>query len=148
MAKVFPLPHTDSANSRIDLNDIFNIHKPSCFLLRVKGESMTGIGIFEGDTVVVDRSIPPRNNHIVVAAVNGRFLIRRLQKNRTTVRLLPENPAYRAIEPAQGEEMQVSGSRHGLPEKTALTARKHTPENRKTLRTACERPTGPLRQTG
>ena len=109
MAKVFPLPHTDSANSRIDLNDIFNIHKPSCFLLRVKGESMTGIGIFEGDTVVVDRSIPPRNSHIVVAAVNGRFLIRRLQKNRTTVRLLPENPAYRAIEPAQGEEMQVWG---------------------------------------
>ncbi len=92
MATVFPLPHTDSANSRIDLNDIFNIHKPSCFLLRVKGESMTGADIEDGDLLIIDRAVEPADGDIVVCYLDGAFTLKHIRKGKDCLWLLPDNP--------------------------------------------------------
>lgn len=76
---------------RIDLNHFLN-PKQSCFLLQVKGESMVGCGILEGDYVVIDPTLEARNGQIVVALVDGyEATLKRLRKEGRTVTLVPEN---------------------------------------------------------
>lgn len=61
----FPSPAADHAQKRIDLNEHLIRNKEATFLFRVRGDSMTGIGIYEGDKLLVDRSIDLRHNAIV-----------------------------------------------------------------------------------
>ena len=87
MTQCFPVPHTDSANSGIDLNEILNIRKNSCFLFRAATDDMNETGIFKGDIVVVDKSIPARHANIVLVVMDGEFSIRRLFKRGRVCRL-------------------------------------------------------------
>ncbi len=87
MTQCFPAPHTDSANSNIDLNEIFNIRKNYCFLFRAATDDMNETGIFEGDILVVDKSIPVRHANIVLVVMDGEFCIRSLFKRGGVCRL-------------------------------------------------------------
>ncbi len=58
----FPSPAADHTQKRIDLNDHLIRNKEATYLFKVKGDSMTGSGIYEGDTLLVDRSIDPKHN--------------------------------------------------------------------------------------
>lgn len=80
----------DYATRALDLNDFLIRNKPATFFLRIRGESMEGAGIHQGDLVIVDRSITPRNGHIVIANLNGEMLIRRYEKQFNKMRLIPE----------------------------------------------------------
>lgn len=77
------------------------------FALRVKGDSMTGAGILDGDLVVI-RSQPDAENGEIVAAMveNEEATVKRLSRKRGRVTLIAENPAYDPIEP---EEVQILG---------------------------------------
>jgi DNA polymerase V len=55
---------------------------------------MTGIGIYEGDALLVDRSIDPKHNSIVIAQLNNEFTVKRLYRRGGVVKLMPENPLY------------------------------------------------------
>ncbi|KYP13163.1 translesion error-prone DNA polymerase V autoproteolytic subunit [Flavihumibacter sp. CACIAM 22H1] len=79
----------DYASRALDLNDYLISNKPSTFFLRIQSESMTDAGIHAGDLVIVDRSVTPRNGHIVIANLNGEMLIRRYEKQFNKVRLIP-----------------------------------------------------------
>ena len=81
----------------IDLNEQLIHNKPATFFFRVNSDAMLGAGIHIGDTLIVDRSIPPRSGKVVVAILNGEFLVRRLQMQTHSVTLLPENKKYGAI---------------------------------------------------
>jgi len=105
----FPSPAADHAQRRIDLNDHLLIHRDASFLFRVKGDSMKNVGIFEGDTIIVDRSIEPQHNHIVLAVVDTEFTVKRLHRQGRVVRLLPENEAYEPITFKDGQELTVWG---------------------------------------
>ena len=59
-------------------------------MVRATGESMRDAGIYEGDTLIVDRSLNPMNGKIVVAAVDGQLTVKRFQKDGDGVALLPE----------------------------------------------------------
>ncbi|WAW11330.1 S24 family peptidase [Oxalobacter vibrioformis] len=85
------------------------MNRNSSFLFRVAGDSMEGVGIFDGDVIVVDKSIEPRHNMIVVAVIDGGFTVKRLFKKEKIVRLIPENPKYDPIDFHEGQEMQVWG---------------------------------------
>ena len=67
----FPSPADDYVGARIDLNEELIQHPEATFLARVKGDSMTGAGIDEGDTLVIDRALDPQHNDIVVAVVDN-----------------------------------------------------------------------------
>jgi DNA polymerase V len=99
----------DHAQRRIDLNEHLLRNRESSYLFRVKSDSMTGVGIFDGDTIIVDKSISPQHNHIVLAIVDDEYTVKRLECRRSTVRLLPENPAYAPIELRDGQELRVWG---------------------------------------
>jgi DNA polymerase V len=82
----------------IDLNEQLIRNKPATFFMRVRGDAMTGAGIFDGDIVIVDRSIKAAPGKIVIANLNGEMLIRRLEKTFNKLRLVPETPKLATIE--------------------------------------------------
>lgn len=105
----FPSPADDYVEDRLDLNDLLVKNGPATFFLRVEGCSMIGAGIFEGDIVVVDRSLEPRHRDIVLAIVDGRHTIKRLIHKKGEVRLQTENPDQPDIVLKEGMEMTVVG---------------------------------------
>jgi len=64
----------------------------------VSGDAMTGAGIFNGDVVIVDRSVKAANGKVIIAILNGEMLIRRFEKTFNKIRLVPETPRLSAID--------------------------------------------------
>lgn len=105
----FPSPADDYLDSALDLNDLLVEHPVATFYIRVQGDSMEGAGIHCGDILVVDRALEPRHNHIVVAAIDGEFTIKRLRTQADGVHLVAENPAMRSIKVGEGRQFEVWG---------------------------------------
>ena len=72
----FPSPATDYVEDDIDLNNYLIKNKPSTFLIRVQGKSMNEVGIHDGDLLVVDRSLNPKNFSTVVANVKEELVVK------------------------------------------------------------------------
>jgi DNA polymerase V len=77
--------------------------------MRVRGEAMVGAGIFDGDTVIVDRSIKPVSGKVVIAVLNGDMLIRRFEKGFNTMRLVPETNRLAPIDIDPYAEFSIWG---------------------------------------
>lgn len=105
----FPSPAADYAQRRIDLNQHLLLNENASFLFRVRGESMTGIGIYDGDTLIVDRSITPLHNQIVLAVIDDEFTVKRLYRRGQVVQLLAENPAFDPITLKDGQQLTIWG---------------------------------------
>ncbi len=78
----------------------------SCFALRVRGDSMIGAGILDGDKVVVRPQQTAEDGQIVVALIGDEATVKRLSRREGQIWLLPENPAY---EPIDGSGAQIIG---------------------------------------
>lgn len=78
------------------------------FALRVRGESMTGAGILEGDLVIVERGTEPISGQIVVALVEDETTVKRLHLDRNHLELRPENPAFEVLRPPP-EDCRILG---------------------------------------
>tara|TARA_Y100000590_G_scaffold126007_1_gene144084 strand:- start:5291 stop:5686 length:396 start_codon:yes stop_codon:yes gene_type:complete len=72
----FPSPATDYVEDDIDLNSHLIKNIPSTFLIRVQGKSMKEVGIHDGDLLVVDRSLNPKNFSTVIANVNEELIVK------------------------------------------------------------------------
>ena len=79
---------------------------PSCFALRVRGDSMVGAGIMSGDKVVVRPQQHADDGQIVVARIGDEATVKRLRRRNGQVWLLPENDNY---EPIDGTEAEIIG---------------------------------------
>ena len=93
----------------IDLNEQLISNKPATFFMRVTGNSMTDANIFDGDIVIVDRSVKPVSGKVVIAVVDGEMLIRRLEKTMNKVRLVPETPKLASIEVNEFSDIKIWG---------------------------------------
>jgi DNA polymerase V len=94
----------------VDLNEQLIRNKPATFFMRVNGDAMTGAGIFNGDVVIVDRSVKAVSGKVVIATLNGEMLIRRLEKNLNKLRLVPETPKLAPIDvDISGAEFSIWG---------------------------------------
>lgn len=88
----FPSPADDYMDKKLDLNEYLVKHPSATFYCRVSGSSMEGVGIFDGDLLIVDRSVEPQQGSIVVAVIDGEMTCKILDiKNR---RLLASNDKY------------------------------------------------------
>ncbi len=105
----FPSPAADYVQKVIDLNAMFIKNKAATYLFKVDGESMRDVGIYTGDYLIVDKSIEPVHNRIVLAIVDDLFTVKRLYKRGGVVRLMPENPAFKPIDFHEGQEMCIWG---------------------------------------
>ena len=117
----FPSPAADYVEEGLDLNDYLVRNKPATFMFTVKGDSMIGASIEEGDKVLVDRAQHPKHGDIVVAVVDGEYTIKRLFKHMDRVELRPENPAYPPIIFHDGAELIVWGTVVGVVRRYAST---------------------------
>jgi DNA polymerase V len=104
----FPSP-ADDFHETFDIASHIVRYPAATFFMRVAGNSMSGAGIFDGDLVVVDRSLEAESGDIVVAVLNGEFTIKRFRRNGSTVELVPENPKYRKITLHEGMELEIWG---------------------------------------
>lgn len=105
----FPSPADDYVLTTLDLNELLVPHKETTFFLRSSGLSMIGAGIYDGDLLVVDRSLTPTHRRIVVAVLDGDFTVKRLYKRAGRIRLLSENPDFAPIEIKEDQELCIWG---------------------------------------
>lgn len=105
----FPSPADDYIQGRLSLDEHLIAHKEATFFVRAKGSSMVGAGIFDGDLLVVDKSLEPQSGDIVIAVMDGELTVKRLIRQGETVILRPENRRFKDIELKDGQELQVWG---------------------------------------
>ena len=78
----FPSPATDYVEDEVDLNKHLIKNSPSTFLIRAQGKSMISVGINDGDLLIVDRSLDPKNFSTVIANVNEELVVKTFIKEK------------------------------------------------------------------
>lgn len=96
----FPSPAADYAEGRIDLTEVLVRHPSATFTLRIAGHSMQRAGIHDGDLAIVDRSLSAKSGDVVVAAVDGDLVCKRLVMRAGRTLLAPDtdDPVYRPLD--------------------------------------------------
>lgn len=105
----FPAPGDDMVERALDINDLVVKNPAATFFVRVSGDSMEGAGIFSGDVLVVDRAIVAKDGVIVVAAVYGEMVVKRLRANKGTHVLVSENDGYEPIVVSENDDCFIWG---------------------------------------
>ncbi|MFH1865737.1 MAG: transcriptional repressor LexA, partial [Candidatus Eisenbacteria bacterium] len=86
----------------------------SFFALEVDGDSMTGVGIGDGDTVLVRQQPLAENGDVVVAVIDGEATVKQLHIREDRVELRPKNRAHRAILVGPEDELRIAGKVVGV----------------------------------
>ena len=105
----FPSPATDYMENKLDLNEYLIKQPAATFIVKAKGPSMTDAGIISGDLLIVDRSIAPKSNNIVIASIFGDLTVKKLQKKKNSLFLLSANSDYPSIEVKEEMECFIWG---------------------------------------
>ena len=105
----FPSPGDDFKEGSLDLNEHLISHKAATFFVRVTGDSMTGVGVFPGDLLIVDRSLTPTPGKVVIAVLNGEMTVKRLEKSKEGLLLCAENKRYADIKVGAEDDFSVWG---------------------------------------
>jgi DNA polymerase V len=99
----------DNIEGSLDLNQYLVKHPAATFFTRAAGQSMCDAGILNGDLLVVDRSLIPNDNSIVIAILNGEFTVKRLKFIDGQAFLYPANKNYQPISIPKGQTLQLWG---------------------------------------
>ena len=105
----FPSPADDLGARRIDILENLILHPAATYAMGVRGDSMKEYGIFDHDTVLIDKAIRPRHAHIVVANLDNEFVVKFLWKRNGIIKLKAGNATYPDIIPKEGQTLQVWG---------------------------------------
>ena len=105
----FPSPATDYMENKLDLNEHLIKHPAATFIVKASGFSMIDAGIHSGDLLIIDRSITPQNNNIVVASIFGDLTVKKLKKKKNTLFLISASDHYPSIEVKEEMECFVWG---------------------------------------
>ena len=105
----FPSPADDYIETSLDLNEYLIKHQAATFFVRARGSSMIGAGIRDGDLLVVDRAVDPKNGSVVIAAVCGDLTVKRISRRDGKLLLCPDNECFTPIEVTPEAEFQIWG---------------------------------------
>lgn len=105
----FPSPADDFIELTIDLNRELIKHKDSTFFAKVKGNSMKNAGIFDGDLLIIDKSLEPQDGKIAICQIDGDFTVKRIKKENGVVWLIAENEDYKPIKVTEENELMIWG---------------------------------------
>jgi len=109
VAAGFPSPADDYIDDAIDLNETLISNPIATFYARVQGDSMVKAGIYDGDLLVVDKSIPCEDKCIVVAMVNGDFTVKRVKIVGDQYYLIAESDDYLPIAITSDMDFEIWG---------------------------------------
>ena len=105
----FPSPAGDYLEGKLDLNQYLIKHPAATYFVRVTGDSMVEAGIHSGDLLIVDRSLEPSDGKIVIAVLDGELTVKRLERRKGTLRLLPANKNYEPLEVSEQQSFEIWG---------------------------------------
>ena len=103
----FPSPADDYLERSLDLNTYLVKHPAATYLARARGNSMEGCGIYDGDLLIVDRSLEPRHRQIIIAVLNGQLTCKILDKHNQ--RLISANEHYAPIAIGEFSDLLIEG---------------------------------------
>ena len=91
----FPSPAENYVEEKLNLNSYLIKNKESSFFVRVSGDSMINVGIFDNDILIVDRSLDTKRLSIVIVSIDGELVIKKLMKDQSkNYYLKSENSNY------------------------------------------------------
>ena len=105
----FPSPAADFEELKLSLDHLLVKNREATFYAKASGNSMIGAGIDDGDILVIDRSLEPRNNAVAVCFIDGEFTVKRIKKDKDEVWLIPANTAYQPIKMEEGSSLTIWG---------------------------------------
>ncbi|NTU58195.1 MAG: translesion error-prone DNA polymerase V autoproteolytic subunit [Chlorobiaceae bacterium] len=105
----FPSPAEDHLELKLDLNKALVRHPNATFYGRVKGTSMIDAGIEEGDILVIDKSLEPKDGDIAVCFVDGEFTVKRISNGDDGLYLMPANEEFKPIRISEESDFLVWG---------------------------------------
>lgn len=105
----FPSPADDYMEGRLDLNSHLIQNPTATFFVRVSGDSMINAGIYPDDLLIVDRSLTPKDNSIVIAVLDGDLTVKRLLHEKGGLFLKPENCNYPLIKIGKETHFEIWG---------------------------------------
>ena len=105
----FPSPADDFLDLSIDLNKELIKHPYATFYGRVSGDSMIGAGLDDGDLLIIDKSLEPRDGKIAVCFIDGEFTVKRIKIEKDSLYLMPENKKYKPLKVTEDNEFIIWG---------------------------------------
>ncbi|WP_298997483.1 LexA family transcriptional regulator [uncultured Tenacibaculum sp.] len=105
----FPSPADDFLDINIDLNKYLIKNPSTTFYGRVRGDSMINAGMHDGDLLIIDKSLEPKNDKIAVCFVDGEFTVKRIKIENNIVWLIAENENYKPIKVTQENDFIIWG---------------------------------------
>lgn len=105
----FPSPAADFDGTKINLNEVLVKNFEATFYAKASGTSMIGAGIDDGDIMVIDRSLEPRDGKIAVCFIDGEFTVKRIKVEKEAIYLMPENKAFQPIKIAEENLLIIWG---------------------------------------
>jgi DNA polymerase V len=105
----FPSPAADFDESKISLDAVLVKNRETTFYAKASGTSMIGAGIDDGDIMVIDRSLEPKNNKIAVCFLDGEFTVKRIKVTKEEVYLMPENKLFEPIKITEENQLIIWG---------------------------------------
>jgi len=92
-----PILSEENFDGNVMLHRLMLRKNKKYFALKVKGDSMSGAGILEGDTAIIEKQNTARNGDIAVAVIDDAVTLKRFFKESTRIKLQAENPSYKPI---------------------------------------------------
>lgn len=109
IAAGFPSPADDFMDTSIDLNKELIKNPSSTFYGRVKGNSMIDAGVANGDLLIIDKSLEPKNGMIAVCFLDGEFTIKRIKIENDCIWLVPANSDFSPIKVTAENDFLIWG---------------------------------------
>lgn len=105
----FPSPAADFDETKISLDAVLVKNRETTFYAKASGTSMIGAGIDDGDIMVIDRSLEPRNNKVAVCFLDGEFTVKRIKVSKEEMLLMPENNGFEPIKITEENQLIIWG---------------------------------------
>ncbi len=109
VAAGFPSPAEDYVSLKLDLNKELIKSPASTFYARVSGLSMIDEGINDGDLLVIDKSLEPKDGSLTVCYIDGEFTLKRFEKHQNYAMLIPANKNFTPIRVTAENDFMVWG---------------------------------------
>ena len=105
----FPSPAEEYVEQLLSLDEHLIQHPQATYLIKVKGDSMKEAGINTGDVLIIDKSLIPQNNDIVIAIINGEFTVKQIKKDKDILYLQPANKDFKPIKISDEMDFKIWG---------------------------------------
>jgi len=105
----FVSPAADYLKDTLSLDQLLIHHPAATFFARAQGCSMEGAGIFDGDILIIDRSLVPKSHDVILVLLDGELIVKRHAYSGGNPELRSEHPDYPAISVESEEGLNVWG---------------------------------------